>query len=125
MKLIVLYLPMRGSDDMQIDYELIGERLKKARVEKGYSQEITSEKLDISVAYLSRIERGTSKINLTRLSEICDILDVSIAEILTGVEKESKQYLNEDLYNIIIQCSPEKQRLIYKIAKLVLLSSFV
>lgn len=116
---------MRGSGNMQIDFELIGQRLKKARKDKGYSQAYAAERLDISVVYLSRVERGTARINLKRLSELCDLLDVNIGEILTGVEKQSKQYLNEELYDIIMQCSPEKQRLIYKIAKLVCISDFV
>lgn len=116
---------MRGSDNMQIDYGVIGERLKEARKKKGYSQNKLSEIVDVSVVYLSRVEKGSSQINLKRLSELCNVLDVSMAEILTGVEKESKQYLNKELYNVIMDCSPEKQRLIYQIAKLVALASFV
>lgn len=110
---------------MVLDYEIMGERLKKARKEIGYTQVEVAEKLDVSVAYLSRIERGDSEINLKRLSQICEILDTSIAEILTGVERKSKQYLDKELYDIIVACSPQKQRLIYQIAKLISWSSFV
>lgn len=121
----MLYLLTEGSGNMQIDFEIIGRRLKQARKAKEYSQAYVAEQIDVSVVYLSRVERGASKINLKRLSELCDLLDISMGKILTGVEKGSKQYLNEELYDIIMQCSPEKQRLIYKIAKIVLVSNFV
>lgn len=116
---------MRGSDNMLIDYEVMGQRLRNARKEKGFSQTIASEKLDISIAYLSRIERGKAQVNLKRLVEMCSLYETSISEILTGVEKQKKEYLNQELYNIIMQCTPEKQRLIYKIAKVVAISNFV
>ena len=40
-------------------------------------------------------------------------------------KRQKKEYLNQELYNIIMQCTPEKQRLIYKIAKVVAISNFV
>ena len=49
---------------MALDYNIIGERLKKARVEKNMTQEKLAEQLDVSIAFLSRIERGSSHINL-------------------------------------------------------------
>ena len=55
---------------MAIDYKIIGERLKKARLSKKLTQENLAESLNISIAYLSRIETGTTKINLKRLNEI-------------------------------------------------------
>lgn len=104
---------------MAIDYNIIGERLKKARLAKGLTQENLAEDLNISIAYLSRIETGTTKINLKRLSEICKLLDISEAKILSGVSDDSQNYLNDDLNNLLKNCSPEKQRLIYKIANII------
>lgn len=67
---------------MALDFNIIGQRLKKARLDKNLTQEMLAEKLDVSVAFLSRIERGNSHINLKRLSEICNLLDVSEGYIL-------------------------------------------
>lgn len=104
---------------MAIDYDLIGERLKKARLAKGLTQENLAESLNISIAYLSRIETGTTKVNLKRLDEICKLLSVSEAEILSGVSDDSQNYLNNDFNNLLKNCSPDKQRLIYKIATII------
>ena len=61
---------------MALDYYIIGERLKKARTDKNLTQEKLAEKLDVSIAFLSRIERGSSHISLKRLSQICDIFNL-------------------------------------------------
>ena len=104
---------------MALDYNIIGERLKQARINKKLTQEKLAEQLDVSVAFLSRIERGSSLINLKRLSQICSILNISEGEILNGVSKDSQSYLNKDFSNLIKDCSPEKTSLIYKIAKVI------
>ena len=105
---------------MALDYSIIGERLKKARLSKGLTQEQLSETLDVSVAFLSRAERGNVKINLARITQICDILDVSIGYILTGTVSNSKDYLTEDFSNLLKDCPPEKIKLIYDIAKVII-----
>ena len=104
---------------MALDYCIIGERLKKARVSKNLTQEQLAEKMDVSVAFLSRAERGSVKINLFRLNQICDILDISIGYILTGTGSNSKNYLTEDFSNLLKNCPPEKIKLIYDIAKVI------
>lgn len=105
---------------MALDFAVIGNRLKKTRIEKNLTQEKLAEKLDVSVAFLSRIERGLSHINLKRLSQICSILDVSEGYILNGTSSNSEQYLISEFNDIFSKCSPEQQKLIYKIAKTII-----
>lgn len=104
---------------MALDYSIIGERLKKARMDKKLTQEQLAEKLDVSVAFLSRAERGTIKINLARMTQICDILDVSLSYVLTGTISNSKDYLAEDFSNLLKDCPSDKLKLIYDIAKVI------
>ena len=104
---------------MSLDYNVIGERLKQARLNKKLTQEKLAEKLDVSVAFLSRIERGSSLINLKRLNQLCSILDITEGEILNGVSKDSHNYLNKDFYDLLKDCPPEKTTLIYNIAKVI------
>jgi len=105
---------------MALDYNIIGERLKKARLEKKLTQEKLAEKIDVSVAFLSRIERGSSQINLKRLSQICEILGKSEGEILNGAISSSRNYLNDDFRALLKNCPPDKQKLIYKIARAII-----
>lgn len=104
---------------MALDYNIIGERLKKARIDKNMTQEKLAEQIDVSVAFLSRVERGTSHINLKRLTQICEILGVSEGSILNGVSSNFDNYLASEFNNILNSVSSDKQKLIYKIAKVI------
>lgn len=104
---------------MALDYNIIGERLKKARIDKNMTQEKLAEQIDVSVAFLSRVERGTSHINLKRLTQICEILGVYEGSILNGVSSNSDNYLASEFNNILNSVSSDKQKLIYKIAKVI------
>lgn len=102
---------------MAIDYSVIGSRIKQARLEKNMTQEELCDKMDISVAFLSRVERGNSHINLKRLNQLCDILDVSEGYLLNGASSNSENYLDKEFTDLIKSVSPQKQKLIYNVAK--------
>lgn len=101
---------------MNIDYNLIGERIKEARRNKGYTQEKLAEEIDVAVAYVSRLEKGFP-INLKRIAQISQVLDVSMEYLLSGTVPKSDNYLNKDFEEILERCSPEKLKLIYNIAR--------
>lgn len=102
---------------MAIDYSVIGSRMKQARLAKNMTQEDLADKIDISVAFLSRVERGNSHINLKRLNQICGLLDVSEGYLLNGASSSSENYLDKEFTDLIKSVSPEKQKLIYNVAK--------
>ena len=104
---------------MALDYNIIGQRIKQARLAKNYTQEELSEKIDVSVAFLSRVERGNSHINLKRLTQICNLLEVSEGYILSGASSDSENYLSKEFSDLLSSCPAHKQRLIYKIAKII------
>lgn len=104
---------------MALDYMMIGQRLKKARREKGITQEVIAEKLDCSVPYISRIECGRVKVNLTRLSQICHVLDIPEGKILNGANIPTSEMDSNHIQHIFESCSPAKQSLIYKIVELI------
>lgn len=104
---------------MAIDYNVIGARIRQARLERNMTQEELADQIDISVAFLSRVERGNSHINLKRLNQVCNILEISEGDLLNGVSSTSENYLNKEFTDLMKSISPEKQRLIYKIAKII------
>lgn len=104
---------------MALDYSVIGQRLRKLRIDQNLTQEELAERLEVSIAFLSRIERGTSQINLRRLVQLCEILGVSEGFILNGSSDTSTNYLNDEFSNLFSSTTPENQKLIYKIAKVI------
>ena len=104
---------------MVIDYKIIGKRIKAERAKHKFTQEEMAEKLNTSVAFYSRIETGRSHVNLTRIMEIANILNVSAGYFLTGIEEEGNNYLYEDFKVILEKCTPKQQKFIYKMAEVV------
>lgn len=104
---------------MALDYSIIGQRLKRARKNLRMTQQELAEKLNISIAYVSRIERGSSKISLTRLTEFCSVLEISEGEVLNGVSNSDLNYLSDEFNDIFSKCSHKKQILILKLSQLI------
>ena len=107
------------------DYEVIGRRIKKCRVENRLTQEQLADILDISVAYISRIERGLAQINLKRITELAEIFKVSPSYLITGSNVKAKDYLKEDFNDVLNRCNPEQQKLIYNISELICNTEFL
>lgn len=67
--------------------EKIAKNIEAIREEKGLKQSEMAEKLKISQAgYSNIIHRGKS-LTLSKLSQICDIMGVSVIDVLTYPEK--------------------------------------
>lgn len=110
---------------MEVDFKLIGERMRNARNELGLTQEKLAEELDVTVPLISRVERGYVQVSLQRLGQIAECLNMSLEELITGVSKTKQNYLGQELQSIIGRCTPDKQKLIYNIAKIIERAKFV
>lgn len=64
---------------------LIGENIRRFRRRKDYSQENIAEELNVSLSTFSRMEKGTTSMNVLQLLHLAAILEVSVEEILEGV----------------------------------------
>jgi len=99
------------------DYSIIGKRIKKAREQKGMTQEALAEHLDVSNAYISKIERGKTPLNLDRLSELCVVLEETPEYLLSGANSSSQDFLRHEIMDMLEGCSPEKIRLISQVIR--------
>ena len=102
---------------MGYDYSLIGKRLKHAREKQGLTQEKLAEQLEVSNAYISKMERGKTPINLHRLSELCLILEESTEYILSGTNSATGDYLRSEIITMLEGCSADKIKLISQVIK--------
>lgn len=75
---------------------MIGNKIKNIRELKNFTQEYMAEKLDISQAAYSKMEKGNTKISKDKLYKISEILEVSPEDI---ADFDNKKVLNS--YNSI------------------------
>ena len=103
-----------------VDYKIVGERLKKARTDRKMTQIELAKKIGVSVAFLSRIERGSSELNLKRLGQICKELGVSEGYILNGTYEGTNSYLENDFKTLLDKSTDEQKKMIYEISKTII-----
>lgn len=102
----------------QIDYSLIGSRIKQKRKALNLTQENLAEKLSVSVGYVSQVERGITKISLDLLGEISDILGCDIAELVTDSSVKSNGYLVNEISERISALDEKERQFIFGIIDL-------
>ena len=102
---------------MSFDYQAIGNRIRRAREEKGITQELLAESMDVSNAYISKIERGRTPVNLDNLDKICAVLETSTEYLLSGTSTLSEDYMRNEIIEMLEGCSPQKIKLIAQVIK--------
>ncbi|MBS1549694.1 MAG: helix-turn-helix transcriptional regulator [Bacteroidetes bacterium] len=70
---------------------ILGNKVKRIRELKNYSQKYLADRMDISQAAYSKLESGETKISDEKLSQIAEILEVKPEDIR---EFDSQKYFN-------------------------------
>ncbi len=81
-----------------MDQKKIGGFLKELRKETGITQEQLAEKLGVSGRTVSRWENGNNMPDISLLTDIAELYDVSIPEIIDGERKSEN--MNEEVKNV-------------------------
>lgn len=97
---------------MNIDYKLIGSRIKQARNKKGITQEALAEALDVSIGYVSQVERGITKISLELLGAISVILGCDVASFITESAINSANYMESEIMRDASKLMGKKRKLL-------------
>lgn len=103
---------------MNIDYKLIGERIKQVRKSKNMTQESLAEKLNVSIGYVSQVERGITKISLDLLGAISTILDCDVAILISESAIHSNDYMMTEIIEAINKLDDKKRKYIFEIIKI-------
>ena len=73
--------------DMDDAIQQFGENVRRARHERGWTQEDLSARTGLAAVQISRIERGTREIRLTTLIRLLDAFDVPPEVLLRGIAR--------------------------------------
>ena len=61
--------------------EKLGENIKKARIEKGFTQEFLAEKVNIHQTYVGKLEKGKSNPSVLLTYKISRVLGIELTEL--------------------------------------------
>lgn len=103
---------------MNIDYKLIGERIKRARKMRGITQETLAERLNVSIGYISQVERGITKISLDLLGAISSVLNCDVASFISESATKSNEYMESEIMGEIQKLDYRKKKFILEMIKI-------
>ena len=86
-----------------MEQEKIGKFIQEKRKEKNLKQSDLAEKLGVSNRAVSKWENGLNMPDLSLFKPLCEILDISINELMSGEEIKEKDYqkkLEENIINV-------------------------
>ena len=102
---------------MAVDYESIGKRIKRYRMDKKLSQEALAEQLNTIHKHISNIETGVRGPSLEMLIMIANVLDVSADDLLTDNLKHSSSPVNTELHDLLLDCNNDEKDILIKLVK--------
>jgi transcriptional regulator with XRE-family HTH domain len=88
---------------------VIGQRIKKLREEKGITQENMALQLDVTQSNYGRLEKDDRRLNVVKLLKIVRILDVNIMYLFNEVlgeqnmENSGLSHTNKEVYDILVE----------------------
>ena len=98
-----------------MDQIKIGRFIAEERKRKGYTQKQLSEKLDISDKTISKWERGNGFPEVSLLLPLCNELDITVNELLSGERVSEEDYqkkAEENMVNLVREAQESKKKII-------------
>lgn len=77
----------------------IGQKIKKIREFRGYTQEYLADQLSVSQKTYSQIENNQTKLGVNRLQKIADVLDIGFTDIFSLDDKAIFNHFNDKVNN--------------------------
>ncbi len=91
-----------------MDYKLLGQRIRAARLSAGISQEQLAEMVGLTSQHISHTEVASTKISLPSLVKIANALHTSVDRLLSDSIHDSKAYLMDDVQTVFSDCNPDE-----------------
>lgn len=81
----------------------LSKKIRLLRHQKSWSQEDVARRLKISIPAFSKIETGSTDMNVSRLEEIAQIFDLSLVQLLTITDSDQQKKHISDLEDLTIK----------------------
>ena len=105
----------------EIDFKRIGQRVKQARIDKGYTQAELGEIIGCSNNHMSHIETGQTKVSLSLLLKLAYALDTDLNFFLLDTPYLKKDsIIDSEISAKLSHCSPSTLLSVNKIIDILL-----
>lgn len=93
-----------------MDKVLLGQRLREARVNKGYTRQALAMQADIGEVYLGEIERGLKMPSMNIFIKIIEALDISADYILRDELTSGSAFIFDEITDKLKGLTPQQRK---------------
>lgn len=87
----------------------IAKNIREIRLKKSINQQVLADALEVDVAVISNIEKGKRELRVNELEKIANVLEVSVADLMTSyIMKEGIQTFEQLIIKNIIKIMNDK-----------------
>lgn len=99
-----------------MNYKLLGDQIRLARKQKGYTLEQLAEQLDVSTTFIGQIERARGIPSLETFVKIANALEISADRLLFGYlnENASSDYFSSKVLELTETLTSREKELLLK-----------
>ena len=102
----------------EIDYKLLGLKIKEIRNSKGITQDKLAEMVSCNTSHISNVENNHTKVSLNVLLAIANALNTSIDYLLSDQYENSSLALDNEILRALKDCDNEKKQKILKMIEI-------
>ena len=99
-----------------MDYQQIGQQIRAVRLRRKMPQAQLAEAADLSVPYISHVERGKKRVSLDALLRISRALDVTVDQLLAGTQPQDKAAYLPEIGELFRDCTLRERRILRDVA---------
>ncbi len=100
--------------------KMLGVRIRKARTERGFTQEQLAERVNVGATHISHIETGQCSPSVELLIDIMEVLEVAPNKIFGGTVSWANDAIKEEREYMMDTCDPCLQAKINDMIALIL-----
>lgn len=102
-----------------LDFKVIGQKIKERRLYLGITQETVSNILNVNPSHVSNIECGRANPSLTALVKIANILECSVDYFISGEytfnhDKDKEKTLDDKIMDKLKYCDTDTKNKVLK-----------
>ena len=102
---------------MEVDYVLLGERIKFWRQYRNFTQEKLAEKVELTPGFISLIETGKKRASLETLIRVCKELEITLNDLLVGNQITQPNDYSIEFAELISNLNESERNMIFEISK--------
>ena len=104
---------------VDLDFKVIGQKIKERRQSLNITQEAIANKLDVNPSHISNIECGRANPSLTALVKIANILECSVDYFISGEytfyrDKDKEKTLDDKIMDKLKYCDIDTKNKVLK-----------